>query len=134
RQKPGALSNNFALAEMLDPIWAGCVAASDDAWKAWLAARQMPNFSWSSQGRGFFTDRAGRDRRDNAELVRVWYSDNNFARRDRAIALAARLGRKPIHVALAYVLAQPFPSIPLIGPRTLGELEDSMQAFDIRLA
>jgi aryl-alcohol dehydrogenase-like predicted oxidoreductase len=93
----------------------------------------MPNFSWSSQGRGFFTDRAGRDKRDNAELVRVWYSDANFARRDRAIELAGRLGKSPIHIALAYVLAQPFPSIPLIGPRTLGELDDSLEALDIEL-
>ena len=86
----------------------------------------MPNFAWSSQGRGFFTDRAGRDKRDNAELVRVWYSEKNFARRDRAIELAKQLGKSPIHIALAYVLAQPFPSIPLIGPRTLGELDDSL--------
>jgi aryl-alcohol dehydrogenase-like predicted oxidoreductase len=133
KQRPGALSNNFALAEMLDPIWAGCVTASDEEWKAWLKVRQIPNFSWSSQARGFFTERAGRDKRDNAELVRVWYSDKNFARRDRAMELAERLGKQPIHVALAYVLAQPFPSIPLIGPRTLGELEDSIQAFDISL-
>ncbi len=28
KTKPMALSNNFALAEMLDPIWAGCVTAS----------------------------------------------------------------------------------------------------------
>jgi aryl-alcohol dehydrogenase-like predicted oxidoreductase len=133
RQKPGALSNNFALADMLDPIWPGCVAASDEAWIDWLTQRQMPNFSWSSQGRGFFTDRAGRDKRDNAELVRVWYSDANFARRDRAIELAGRLRKSPIHIALAYVLAQPFPSIPLIGPRTLGELDDSLEALDIEL-
>jgi aryl-alcohol dehydrogenase-like predicted oxidoreductase len=133
KQKPGVLSNNFALAEMLDPIWAGCVSASDAQWRAWLTARQMPNFSWSSQARGFFTDRAGRDKTGNDELVRVWYSDPNFARRDRAIELAKRLGKSPIHVALAYVLNQPFPSIPLIGPRRLAELEDSMQAFDITL-
>ncbi|MDR3473675.1 MAG: aldo/keto reductase [Devosia sp.] len=133
KQKPGALSNNFALAEMLDPIWAGCVHASDEEWIDWLTRHQMPNFSWSSQARGFFTDRAGRDRRDNAELVRVWYSEKNFARRDRAVQLAERLGKSPIHVALAYVLAQPFPSIPLIGPRTLGELDDSIKAFDIKL-
>lgn len=130
---PGALSNNFSLAEMLDPIWAGCVAASDEDWKKWLNAKQMPNFAWSSQGRGFFTDRAGRDKRDDEELVRVWYSDKNFGRRDRAIELAGKLGRNPIHVALAYVLAQPFPVIPLIGPRTLGELEDSLSALDINL-
>jgi len=133
KQKPGALSNNFALAEMLDPIWAGCITASDDEWKAWLNAHQVPNFSWSSQARGFFTDRAGRDKRDSAEMVRVWYSEKNFGRRDRAIELASRLGKSPIHVALAYVLAQPFPSIPLIGPRTLGELDDSIKAFDIKL-
>ncbi len=130
---PAALSNNFSLAEMLDPIWAGCIAASDDEWKAWLNAKQIPNFAWSSQGRGFFTDRAGRDKRDDEELVRVWYSDRNFRRRDRAIELAQKLGRSPIHIALAYVVAQPFPVIPLIGPRTIAELEDSLSALDIKL-
>ncbi|MGY5800106.1 aldo/keto reductase [Rhizobium sp. LEGMi12c] len=130
---PAALSNNFSLAEMLDPIWAGCVAASDDEWKTWLNAKQIPNFAWSSQGRGFFTDRAGRDKRDEEELVRVWYSDRNFGRRDRAIELAQKLGRNPIHIALAYVVAQPFPVIPLIGPRTIAELEDSLSALDIKL-
>lgn len=134
KQKPGALSNNFSLAEMLEPIWAGCITSSTDDWKAWLTKRQMPNFAWSSQGRGFFTDRAGRDKQDNEELVRVWYSEKNFGRRDRAIELAQRLGKSPIHVALAYVLAQPFPSVPLIGPRTLDELEDSLKALDIKLS
>ncbi|NTZ93185.1 aldo/keto reductase [Agrobacterium tumefaciens] len=133
KQAPGALSNNFSLAEMLDPIWAGCVAASDDDWKAWLRSRQIPNFAWSSQGRGFFTDRAGRDKQDDEEIVRVWYSDRNFDRRDRAIELAQKLGRHPIHIALAYVIAQPFPVIPLIGPRTIAELEDSLSALDIAL-
>ncbi|WP_425374749.1 aldo/keto reductase [Phyllobacterium brassicacearum] len=36
-------------------------------------------------------------------------------------------------LCLKYVLAQPFPVIPLIGPRTLGELEDSLSALDIKL-
>lgn len=130
---PGALSNNFSLAEMLDPIWTGCVAASDEPWKEWAKERQIPNFAWSSQGRGFFTDRAGRDKRDDEEIVRVWYSERNFERRDRAIELAKELGRHPIHIALAYVIAQPFPVIPLIGPRTIAELEDSLSALDIKL-
>jgi predicted dehydrogenase/aryl-alcohol dehydrogenase-like predicted oxidoreductase len=133
KTKPMALSNNFALSEMLVPIWDGCVTASSDNWKAWLKDRQVTNFSWSSQGRGFFTDRAGRDKTDNEELVRCWYNERNFARRDRAIELAQKLGHSPIHIALAFVLAQPFPSIPLIGPRTLGELDDSLKAFEIKL-
>jgi predicted dehydrogenase/aryl-alcohol dehydrogenase-like predicted oxidoreductase len=130
---PAALSNNYSLAEMLDPIWAGCVTSSTDEWKTWLNERQVPNFAWSSQGRGFFTDRAGRDKQDDEEIVRCWYSDRNFVRRDRAIELAAKLGRSPIHIALAYVIAQPFPVIPLIGPRTIAELEDSLSALDIKL-
>ncbi|MEY9780564.1 aldo/keto reductase [Sinorhizobium fredii] len=131
---PAALSNNFSLAEMLDPIWPGCVAASDDRWKDWLKKRQIPNFAWSSQGRGFFTDRAGRGKHDDEEIVRVWYSDRNFRRRDRAIELAKKRGCSPIHIALAYVIAQPFPVIPLIGPRTVAELEDSLSATEITLS
>jgi aryl-alcohol dehydrogenase-like predicted oxidoreductase len=133
RQAPAVLSNNFSLARMLDPIWPGCVSASDDEWREWLTERQVTNFAWSSQGRGFFTDRAGRDRRDDAELVRVWYSEENFARRDRAIDLARRYGCGPIHIALAWVLAQPFPVLPLIGPRTIAELDDSLEALGIEL-
>ncbi|MCP8882488.1 aldo/keto reductase [Devosia sp. XJ19-1] len=130
---PQALSNNFALAEMLDPIWGGCVTAATPDFKQWLVDRQVTNFSWSSQARGFFTDLAGRDKRDNEELVRVWYNEQNFGRRDRAIELGKQLGHSPIHIALAYVLAQSFPSVPLIGPRRLVELEDSLKAFEIKL-
>ena len=130
---PGALSNNFSLAEMRVPIWDGCIAAADADWRAWFEKTGTPNFAWSSQGRGFFTDRAGRDKRDNDELVRVWYTEDNFARRDRAIEMARNLGKKPIHVALAYCLYQPFPVVPLIGPRTLAELDDSLEALDIAL-
>ena len=39
----------------------------------------------------------------------------------------------PIHVALAYCLAQPFPVLPLIGPRRLVELDDSLKALSIAL-
>jgi aryl-alcohol dehydrogenase-like predicted oxidoreductase len=133
RHPPAALSNNFSLAEMVNPVWAGVLASSDDAWKAWLRERQIPNFAWSSQARGFFTDRAARDKRDDSELVNAWYSERNFGRRDRALELAKRLGKSPLHVALAYCLYQDFPVIPLIGPLALGELEDSLKALDITL-
>ena len=65
--------------------------------------------------------------------MRCWYSEKNLARRDRAVELAKRLGKRPIHVALAYCMAQDFPVLPLIGPLTLQELEDSLGALDITL-
>src|SRR4029079_4292050 len=103
---PGALSNNFALAEMLRPLWPGVASASSPEFKAWLTRHQIPNFSWSSQARGFFTDRAGRDQLGSEEMVNAWYSDGICGRRDRAIALAKELNATPTQVALAYVLAQ----------------------------
>lgn len=130
---PGALSNNFSLARMVNPVWNGVLAGSDDVSKEWLRRRKIPNFAWSSQARGFFTDRAGPDKRDDPEMVNAWYSDDNFARRDRAIEFASRIGKKPLHVALAYCLWQDFPVIPLIGPLALSELEDSLEALDIVL-
>ena len=133
RARPRALSNNFSLAEMVNPVWAGCVAASDEAWKAWLRQRRIPLFAWSSQARGFFTDRAGRDRLGDPEMMRSWYSERNFLRRERAIELARKLGKKPIHVALAYCLCQDFPVLPIIGPLTLDELDNSLEALDIAL-
>lgn len=134
RTEMQALSNNFSLAEMNDPIWAGCIHSSSEDWKTWQAERQLTNFAWSSQGRGFFTPAAGRDKLGSEELVRVWYSEGNFERRDRAVELAERLGRSPIHVALAYCLHQAFPVLPLIGPRRLVELDDSLLALDMSLS
>jgi aryl-alcohol dehydrogenase-like predicted oxidoreductase len=133
KQGFGALSNNFALAEMQDIIWPGCVSSSSDSWKEWLTARQIPNFAWSSQGRGFFTEDALAGPVKPEEVARVWHSKRNFVRRDHANQLAKELGKSSIHIALAYVLAQSFPLVPLIGPRTLRELDDSLQGVDIRL-
>src|SRR5690606_41365291 len=103
-------------------------------WRGCLTRHRGPNQAWCAQGRGYSTDRAGGDQRDDPERARVWYSDENFARRDRAIDLARKHGCKPIHIALAYVLAQPFPVVPLIGPRVLAELDDSLVALDIELS
>lgn len=129
----GALSNNFSLARMIDPVWRGCVSASDETSRRWLKKTQLPNFAWSSQARGFFTDRAGRDKTAEAELVRCWYSDDNFARRERATELAAKKGVSPIAIAAAYVLHQPFPSFALIGPRTIAETVSSLECLRITL-
>ncbi|MET0262439.1 MAG: aldo/keto reductase [Rariglobus sp.] len=130
----GALSNNFSLARMVDPVWGGCIASSDEASRKWLKKTQLPLFAWSSQARGFFTDRAGRDKTTDAELLRCWYSDDNFARRERAIELAAKKGVSPIAIATAYVLHQPFPTFALIGPRTIAETVSSLECLGVELS
>jgi predicted dehydrogenase/aryl-alcohol dehydrogenase-like predicted oxidoreductase len=129
----GVVSNNFSLARMVDPVWAGCIAASDADSRRWFKRTQMPLLSWSSQARGFFTERAGRDKTGDAELVRCWYSEDNFERRERAIALAKEKGVEPINIALAYVLSQPFPTFALVGPRVLAETASTLGGANLAL-
>jgi len=47
--------------------------------------------------------------------------------------LCAELGEQPANVALAWLLAQPAVTCPIIGPRTLDQLTGSLRAPDIRL-
>ncbi len=127
-----AVSNNFSLARMVKPVWGGCIALSDESGRKWLKKTQMPLLPWSSQARGFFTERATLNTKDHS-LKNSWYADDNWQRRERAVQLAGELGVQPIQVALAYVLCQPFPTFPLIGPRTLEETRSSLGALAIEL-
>jgi aryl-alcohol dehydrogenase-like predicted oxidoreductase len=126
------VSNQFSLAQMLSPIWAGCLSASDLEFRVWLEQTQTVLMPWSSQARGFFVIGNPNDR-SNEELVRCWYNDENFVRLDRAKELAASKGVTPIQIALAYVLAQPFPTFPLIGPRSTSETASSWSALELEL-
>ncbi|MDP9379178.1 MAG: aldo/keto reductase [Chloroflexota bacterium] len=128
-----AMSNNFSLARMVQPPWAGSISTADPASREWFTRTQMPLMPWSSQARGFFTGRAHPDDHSDTELVRTWYSDDNFQRLERVNELAAQRGVLPINIALAYVLNQPFPTFPLIGPRALSETRTSLTALDIDL-
>jgi predicted dehydrogenase/diketogulonate reductase-like aldo/keto reductase len=132
-QKFTCVSNNLSLARMVSPVWAGCVSAKDAPFRQWLTASGTSLFAWSSQARGFFTDRAHPDKKDDAELVRCWYSDDNFQRRARAVELAQRKGVEPINIALAYVLAQTFSSYALIGPRFISETVSSCRGLSVTL-
>ena len=126
------VSNQFSLATMISPVWAGCLSASDLEFRVWLEETQTVLMPWSSQARGFFVIADPNDR-SNEELVRCWYSDENFVRLDRARELATAKGVTPIQIALAYVLAQPFPTFPLIGPRSTAETASSWSALELEL-
>jgi aryl-alcohol dehydrogenase-like predicted oxidoreductase len=118
------LSNQLSLAEMLEPVWDGCLRA--DA--GWHERTQTPLLAWSAQARGFFSGR-----RDGEEMRRSWLSAANAERRRRAETLAARLGAPAVAVALAWLLARPFPTLAVVGPRDAGELAACLAAADIEL-
>ena len=135
------VSNNFSLARMEKPVWDGCLASSTDDFRDWHMRTGVALFPWSAQARGFFLDwekrplSAARHGADPTldEMHRVWGSPENFERRKRAIELARRKNTSALHIALAYVLHQPFPTAALIGPRTPMQLADSVAACNIVL-
>ena len=128
------VSNNLSLAEMVNPVWDGCIHAHDEAERRWFRKTQMPLLAWSSQARGFFVpSRARPDLREDASLVHSWYSEANFRRQARAVELAVKYAVEPVNIALAWVLCQPFPTFALIGPRQLSETRSSMAALGVAL-
>ncbi|WP_337099327.1 aldo/keto reductase [Paenibacillus sp. YIM B09110] len=125
-------SPNLSLAKANEPFWSGCVSADEETC-AWHEANQLPLLSWSSQARGFFTGRFSPEVRDNADLVRVFYSDDNWERLERAKQLAADKGVSAIQIALAYVLNQSFPTCALIGAQSTEELQSCDEGSLIKL-
>jgi aryl-alcohol dehydrogenase-like predicted oxidoreductase len=126
-------SPNLSLAKANEPFWSGCVSA-DEATCSWHEQQQLPLLSWSSQARGFFTGQFTPERRDNADLVRVFYSDDNWERLRRAEQLAEQKNASTIQIALAYVLNQPFPTSAVIGARNPAELDSCAEGAEIKLS
>lgn len=131
---PTALSYNFSLADMVQPVWKGVMAANGPHWGKLLGGGELGLYSWSAQARGFFTDRANPAGTPEPELVRCWFSDRNLERRRRAYELAQKRGTSANRIALAWVLRQSFPLVALIGPLTPGELQDSLGAASVELS
>jgi aryl-alcohol dehydrogenase-like predicted oxidoreductase len=129
-------SPNLSLAAWNEPMWPGCLAASDPESRAWYTRTQLPLFAWSSQATGFFSGRYAREDRNIpgiGPIVSTWFNEGNFERLERARQLAVHKGVTSNQIALAYVLCQPFPTFALIGPQTIDELADSLVALDIAL-
>jgi aryl-alcohol dehydrogenase-like predicted oxidoreductase len=119
-------SPQLSLARQNEEHWPGTMAATDDV-RAWHARTQMPLFAWSAQARGFF---AGHD---SESAVRVYDNERNRERRRRAASVGERLGCTANQVALAWVLAQPYPVYAVIGPRTVEQLHEAVGALDVSL-
>ncbi len=48
--------------------------------------------------------------------------------------LCAELGEKPADVALAWILKNPVVTAPIIGPRTIEQLDGSLRTLEINLS
>ena len=132
------LSNNFSLAEMIEPVWPGCVGVND-AYMEYILKEEILLFPWSSQARGFFIQKKevmSSEHFSNPTLdeeMRVWHYEKNLKRREKCFELAANKNVQPIQIALAYVLHKSPLIFPLVGPRTIFETNSSIQSSQITL-
>jgi aryl-alcohol dehydrogenase-like predicted oxidoreductase len=85
----------------------------------------LPVIPYSAAAEGYFAT-AGR-------LGASFHNDVSAGRLARATSLANDLGVTPSRIALAWLLHQPFPVIPIIGTKKLDHLDDALDAVTVRL-
>ena len=133
------LSNNFSLAEMLEPVWPGCVAINKQ-FLDYIKSNEIKLFPWSSTARGFFIRKkeiATKEHFSNPSLEeekRVWHSKKNLERREICFEIADKKNVEPIEIAIAYIVHTSSLVFPLIGPRTINELNSSIFGSQIDLS
>ena len=133
-----ALSNNYSLAKMMRPVWDGCIGMNDD-YLEYVLNNKIKLFPWSSTARGFFIKKKEVTTNDHfsnpslEEEKRVWHSDKNLQRRESCFQIAKERNIQPIEVALSYVIQRSSLIFPLIGPRTVNELDSSIFASTVNL-
>ena len=95
---------------------------------------------WSPLARGFLAgNRRAADRGDTTRAAtdtiahKLYYQDSDFRIVERVSAVAARRGVPAAQIALAWVLAQPGITAPIVGASKTPQLEEALAALDIKL-
>jgi len=135
-----AVSNHLSLAVPTGPFYPGLVGV-DETGRSWHKRTGLPLFSWSSQARGFFTGRfrpeVVGDRADGfaRRMLEIYATEGNLERLRRAERLGAEKGgASAVQIALAWLLGQDLPVVPLVGPHTVDELWSCVGALAVELS
>lgn len=93
---------------------------------------------YSSQAGGFFSGKYRTmdeipDTPSGKVILQLYGNETNFKRLARVEEVAGSLGRSGTHVALAYLMSQSFPVFPIVGCKTIAQLNESCTASDLRL-
>lgn len=110
----------------------------DDADKLYFQETGMAVIPYSSQANGFFSGRYARgqeagDQGSARAVKHQYFNDASFDRLERVQEVAAEIGASSSAVALACLLAQPFPVYPIIGATKPAYVLDSCSAADVTL-
>jgi aryl-alcohol dehydrogenase-like predicted oxidoreductase len=134
-----AVSNLWSLAEV-NPgsIKDVTQVITDQALIDWHRSTGIALVPYSSQANGFFSGKYRKGQEITPELrdknaYRLYYNDTNLTRLNRIEPIAEHNKATTTQIALAYLLAQDFPVLPVIGCKTMEHLLDSLGASHIDL-
>jgi aryl-alcohol dehydrogenase-like predicted oxidoreductase len=93
---------------------------------------------WSPLRSGFLTGKYTRDNQTLESAGRATFIKRNFHEAafrvvDALLATAKDAGTTPARCALAWVLGKPGVASPILGARTLAQLEDNLASLDVKL-
>lgn len=89
----------------------------------------MAAVAYSSQAGGLFQKLSG----GNQAVGKTYPLAANQERLERINALAAESGLTTTQIVLGYLQSQPFVTVPIVGCRTVEQLQDSLTAADVTL-
>ena len=114
-----------------DPTW----AYTDDSFAKWHARYDIAAFPYTTQANGYFRRLENGTLDQAPELVRALFdSPENRERYKRVKTLEAETGLDLGVIVLGYLLGQPFPAFPIIGPKRSADLLDSLEATKAELS
>lgn len=100
----------------------------------------IPLIPWSPLGRGFLTGRYRRGAKPDTirykadvHLGRRYFRPEDFDVVERLTEVAKEKGLKPAQVALAWLIGKQGVASPIIGPTRIEQLEELVEAVDVRL-
>jgi aryl-alcohol dehydrogenase-like predicted oxidoreductase len=109
--------------------------AMDADLKQYHLASGMAAIPYSAQANGYFQHlAAGEKDKINAVHQRIYGSLSNDLRFERIRKLRAETGLSVTAIVLGYLMAQPFPTLPIFACRTMEQLRDTLQAADVILS
>lgn len=93
---------------------------------------------WGALAAGLLTGKYGRDHRSGGRLALPGMAGGRFAERNFAIvdtvhAISRRLGASPSQVALTWLRQRSPAIVPIVGARTLLQLEDNLKCLAVEL-
>ncbi len=95
---------------------------------------RSPKARYTSQASGYFRRLDNGTIAKASDLVKgLFHHPPNENRYKKLKALQTKTGYSIAQIVLGYLLGQPFPVFPIVGPKTVADLEESLSASEVTL-